>query len=100
MPKLYTYAGMLFFFYSKDHLPIHIHVTHQGCEMKATLHFASDGKLRDVQWARVGKALPPAMLAKADELVRAKAADIAQKWTARFLYGRSIKPVNINKLKP
>ena len=40
------------------------------------------------------------MLAKADDLIRAKAADIAVKWTARFLYGRSIKPEIINQLKP
>lgn len=100
MPKLYVYAGMFFFFYSKDHLPIHLHVTYQGCEMKATLLFGPDGALREVQWARVGKALPPGLLAKADELVRSKAEDIAEKWTARFLYGRSIKPETINKLKP
>ncbi len=56
--------------------------------------------LREVQWARVGKALPPAVLAKADELIRAKASDIPEKWTARFMYGRSIKPETITKLKP
>ena len=48
MPKLYVYAGMFFFFYSKDHLPIHLHVTYQGCEMKATLHFGTDGELREL----------------------------------------------------
>jgi hypothetical protein len=100
MPKLYVYAGMYFFFYSKDHLPIHLHVTYQGCEMKATLLFGTDGTLREVQWARVGKALPPSVLTKADELIRTKAADIAEKWTSRFIYGRSIKPETITKLKP
>ena len=48
MPKLYVYVGMFFLFYSKDHLPIHLHVTYQGCEMKATLLFGPDGELRDV----------------------------------------------------
>ncbi|MFZ1694676.1 MAG: DUF4160 domain-containing protein [Flavobacteriales bacterium] len=100
MPKLYIYAGMFFFFYSKDHLPIHLHVTYQGCEMKATLHFGPDGELRELSWARIGKALPPTMLAKADALIRFKAADIAEKWTARFLYGRSVSPETITKLKP
>jgi hypothetical protein len=33
-------------------------------------------------------------------LIRAKASDIAEKWTARFIYGRSIKPETITKLKP
>ena len=100
MPKLYVYAGMFFFFYSKDHLPIHLHVTYQGCEMKATLHFGTDGELRELQWASVGRALPPSALAKADELIRVKAHDIAEKWTARFMYGRSIKPETITKLNP
>lgn len=100
MPKLYVYAGMYFFFYSKDHLPIHLHVAYQSCEMKATLHFEPDGSLKDIEWSRVGKSLPVALLAKADELIRTKATDIAEKWTDRFLYGRAIKPETINKLKP
>ncbi|HQV39081.1 MAG: DUF4160 domain-containing protein [Flavobacteriales bacterium] len=100
MPKLYVYAGMYFFFYSKDHLPIHLHVAHQNCEMKATLHFGPDGELVDLQWSRVGKALPASLRSKAEELIRVKASDIAEKWTARFLYGRSIKPETITKLKP
>ena len=48
----------------------------------------------------MGKVLPPSALAKTDELIRMKASDIAEKWTARFMYGRSIKPETIKKLNP
>lgn len=71
-PKLYIYVGMYFFFHSKDHLPIHLHVTYQGCEMKATLLFGTDGELLEVQLARMGKASPPSPLAKADDLIQQK----------------------------
>ena len=32
MPKIYEYFGFVFYFYSNEHEPIHVHVTHDGCE--------------------------------------------------------------------
>lgn len=31
MPQIYQYFGFVFFFYSNEHTPIHIHVSHSGC---------------------------------------------------------------------
>ena len=28
MPKIFEYFGFIFFFYSNEHEPIHVHVTH------------------------------------------------------------------------
>lgn len=30
MPKIFEYFGYIFFFYSNEHEPIHVHVTHNG----------------------------------------------------------------------
>lgn len=35
MPKIYEYLGILFFFYSKEHEPIHVHGTYNKYESKA-----------------------------------------------------------------
>ena len=29
MPKIFEYFGFVFFFYSNEHEPIHVHVTHK-----------------------------------------------------------------------
>ena len=32
MPKIFEYFGFVFFFYSNEHEPIHVHVLHGECE--------------------------------------------------------------------
>ncbi|HCG5141951.1 TPA: DUF4160 domain-containing protein, partial [Vibrio parahaemolyticus] len=38
MPKIYEYLGIVLFFYSNEHEPIHIHGKFQGKESKAEIH--------------------------------------------------------------
>ena len=47
MPKLYEYFGLIVFFYSNDHEPIHVHGRYQGKESKAEIIFES-GKFKEV----------------------------------------------------
>ena len=35
MPKIYEYLGIVIFFYSNEHNPIHVHGEHDGKESKA-----------------------------------------------------------------
>ncbi|MGI4734767.1 MAG: DUF4160 domain-containing protein [Janthinobacterium lividum] len=35
MPKLYEYLGLIIFFYSNEHEPIHVHGQYDGRESKA-----------------------------------------------------------------
>ena len=37
MPTLYEYFGLLIFFYSDEHLPIHVHGKYQRRESKAEI---------------------------------------------------------------
>ena len=34
MPKIFEYLGILIFFYSNEHEPIHVHAKYNGCESK------------------------------------------------------------------
>ena len=33
MPKIFEYFGYVFFFYSNEHEPIHVHVIHGACQV-------------------------------------------------------------------
>ncbi|WP_420576497.1 DUF4160 domain-containing protein [Ekhidna sp.] len=37
MPKIYEYLGIIFFFYSNEHEPIHVHARKGEFESKATI---------------------------------------------------------------
>ncbi len=37
MPKLYEYLGIVIFFYSNEHEPVHVHGRYQGKESKALI---------------------------------------------------------------
>jgi hypothetical protein len=51
MPKIYEYIGFIFFFYTNDHLPIHVHISKSGRESKCELVF-DNGSL-EMQWKKV-----------------------------------------------
>lgn len=40
MPKIYEYFGFIFYFYSNEHEPIHVHVTHgeRECIFDLVMH--------------------------------------------------------------
>ena len=48
MPKIFEYFGFIFFFYSNEHEPIHVHVTHGGCQSVFEL-IMLDGELVDIR---------------------------------------------------
>ncbi len=38
MPEIFRFFGIRFFFYSKEHLPIHIHISNADGEAKFTIN--------------------------------------------------------------
>ncbi|MCX6249230.1 MAG: DUF4160 domain-containing protein [Bacteroidetes bacterium] len=44
MPKIFEYLGILIFFYSNEHEPIHVHGKYNGFESKAEFYIV-DGKI-------------------------------------------------------
>ncbi len=39
MPKIYEYLGLIFFFYAKEHLPIHVYVSFAEYESKFEMKY-------------------------------------------------------------
>ena len=51
MPKIYEYLGFVFFFYTNEHLPIHVHISKGDFESKCELVF--NGGILEMQWKKV-----------------------------------------------
>ena len=48
MPKIFEYLGILIFFYSNEHEPIHVHGKYDGFESKAEFYIV-DGKIVEIK---------------------------------------------------
>lgn len=85
MPKIYEYFGLIFFFYSKDHIPIHVHVSYGEYESKLELVY-KNGILTGILIKKVKgkKPLPPKLLADAEKFAKVKEKGITKKWLEFF----------------
>jgi hypothetical protein len=92
MPKLYEYFGLVVYFYTNEHEPIHVHGSHQGAEHKAEI-ILLEGEVARVRFVRVaGKPpLPPARLKDFKTLVNRKANEIVKLWVDYFVMHKTIK---------
>jgi hypothetical protein len=101
MPKLYIYFGLVVYFYTNEHDPIHVHGEFQGHEAKAEIIIIK-GKIIKIVFSNVtGK--PPldgTKLRDFKRLVKIKAEDIVQRWIDYFVRNIRQKPqVITRKLK-
>ena len=76
MPNVFTQEGYTFFFYSNDHIPIHVHVRKGGGEAVFTV----DGEvlLRESHGLKVKE------LSAAQQLAEEHQAEIIEKWNEHF----------------
>jgi len=91
MPKLYEYLGIVLFFYSNEHEPIHVHGKYNGKETKAEIHFFG-GKIKEIVLKDKGPGLEPKKRKEFEEFVRAHATDIVEKWIDYFVKKKPIAP--------
>jgi hypothetical protein len=77
MPKIYEYFGFVFFFYSNEHEPIHVHVIHGDRQMIYEI-ILEDGKFKSLTRRNAKGYLPLSQhdAKTADEFVRVYALDI------------------------
>jgi hypothetical protein len=101
MPKLYVYFGLVVFFYSNEHEPIHVHGIYQGRGSKAELT-VRNGRVVAITFSAASRLPPlrPRELANFKKLVRAKADDIVRKWVDYFVLHRDITPMTITRRLP
>lgn len=96
MPKIYEYFGLVLFFYSNEHEPIHIHAKFQGKESKAELHMLS-GRIHKVVIKDKGTGLDQKKRKEFEEFVNAYADDIVNKWVDYFVKKKHISPQLITR---
>ncbi len=97
MPKIYEYFGFIIYFYSNDHMPIHVHVLKQGKESVFEL-IMDNGTLKEVRM-RPSKRAPLSNKdsAEAKRFVEYFAKNITQKWVNFFVYRKAVRCNKITK---
>ncbi len=98
MPKIIEYFGLVFYFYSHEHLPIHVHVRYAEYESVVELFFES-GELKsmDVRHARGIEPLPAKQLKEAKKVIESQAIFIANSWSSYFVLGKDPETKKITK---
>ncbi|MGH7977611.1 MAG: DUF4160 domain-containing protein [Limisphaerales bacterium] len=98
MPKLYEYFGLVVFFYTNEHQPIHAHGEFQNGHAKAEI-FLKEGKIVKIVFSNVGgkPPLPGNKMKDFRALVRAKADDIVRRWIEYFVFKKHNKPEIITR---
>ena len=91
MPKLYEYLGIVIFFYSNEHEPIHVHGRFQNTESKIEI-VIKDGVIQSLNLQAVSgkKKLPTKQAKEFKKLVSVLGDEIVQSWINYFVYHKKI----------
>ena len=96
MPKIFEYFGLIFYFYSNEHEPIHVHVQHGDKESIFEL-IMMDGELERINIR--GKAGSEPLSGKDQRIVegfiRKYSKNIIQKWVKFFVMKQQVKSTKI-----
>jgi hypothetical protein len=97
MPKLYEYLGLVVFFYSNEHEPMHVHARYQGYESRIDI-IIEKGDVKEllVREVKGKKPLPKSQLKDFEHLVGKLSDEIVQSWINYFVYNMSLVPKKID----
>lgn len=98
MPKIFEYFGFIFYFYSNEHEPIHVHVMHGARESIFDLIMMA-GELAELHVREKKGAEPLTEKDKrtAEEFIRKYHKNIIDKWVKFFVMKQSVRSTNIKK---
>lgn len=98
MPKIFEYMGIVFFFYSNEHLPIHVHARAGEFESKAEF-FLVDGVIESVRITNVRgrEPLKGSDLKNFKAFIQDYADSMVKKWVDYFVYQKSVSFEKVNK---
>lgn len=98
MPKIFEYFGFIFYFYSNEHEPIHVHVIHSDHESIFEL-IMMNGELTEILIREKKNAVPLKEKDKriAKEFIRKYQKNIIEKWIKFFVLKQAIRSTNIKK---
>lgn len=96
MPKIFEYFGFIFFFYSNEHEPIHVHVLHNGHQSIFEL-IMMNGELVDIRVREKAGEEPLTSKDKkvAEAFIRKYSKNIIAKWVRFFVMKQAVKSTNI-----
>ena len=97
MPKVFEYLGILIFFYSNEHEPIHVHGKYDSYESKAEFYIVN-GQIVEIK-IRPIKGLRPltgAKLKDFEDFLEQYSDKIVQKWIDYFVYHKDVEFEKIN----
>ena len=97
MPKIFEYFGILIFFYSNEHEPVHVYGKYDGLESKAEFYIV-DGKIVEIKIKSIKglKPLAGSKLSDFEDFLEKYADKIVQKWIDYFVYNKDIEFERIN----
>jgi len=98
MPKIFEYLGILIFFYSNEHEPIHIHAKKGEFESKAQFYII-DGNVSEVKITNVKGAKPITGndLKNFEVFLEKYSDEIVKKWINYFVYHKDVVFERITK---
>ena len=98
MPKLYEYLGILLFFYSNEHEPIHVHAKKGEYESKATFCI-ENGIITEIKISNIkgSKPLANKELKDFEAFLGVFSEEIVEKWIDYFVYHKEVKFKKITK---
>lgn len=96
MPKIFEYFGFIFFFYSSEHEPIHVHVIHGDCGLIFEL-IMEGGELVQVQQreAHGFNRLSAKDTKVAMEFIQKYHKNIVKKWVDFFLLKKVVRCTHV-----
>ena len=98
MPKIYEYLGFVFFLYSNDHKPLHVHARYAEYESVIELEIL-DGKLVKIKFKRSAgnKPIPAGNRKELEKFVSMYYLQIVEKWTQFYLLKKEPKNEKITR---
>ncbi|MEN9445681.1 MAG: hypothetical protein RL728_193 [Bacteroidota bacterium] len=98
MPKIFEYLGILIFFYSNEHEPIHVHAKKGEFESKAEFYIV-DGEISEIKITNSSGALPlkGKDLKDFETFLEVYGEEIVKKWINYFVYHKDVQFEKITK---
>jgi len=98
MPKIYEYLGFIFYFYSNEHEPIHVHVTKAERESIFEI-IMLNGQLQQIKKRKVRLKNPLTIKEEKEALafVNEYHKKIIEKWINFFVLKKAVKTTKVTR---
>ena len=96
MPKIYEYLGIIIWFFSDEHNPIHVHARYGENEVKVEL-YEENGVIYDVQYHEIKGKFSPAKMKQLKLFVNENKSAILFAWKQVFEQNAKLKSIKITK---